>query len=136
MNATGSAGGAGDSRPGGVKLGAVVAAVLGNAFEFFDFTVYGVFAVIIGREFFPVGSEFLQILLSLGTYGVGFLTRPLGSLVFGAYADRAGRKPAMMVTIWLMALGTGVLGLTPSYASIGMAAPVIIILARLVQGFA
>ena len=81
--------------------------MLGNAFEFFDFTVYGVFAVIIGRVFFPVESELVQILLSLGTFGIGFLTRPLGSIVFGAYADRAGRKPAMMLTIWLMAIGTG-----------------------------
>jgi MFS family permease len=122
--------------PGGVPIGTVVAAVLGNAFEFFDFTVYGVFAVIIGRVFFPVESELVQILLSLGTFGIGFLTRPLGSIVFGAYADRAGRKPAMMLTIWLMAIGTGLLGVTPSYATIGIAAPLLVLLARLIQGFA
>jgi MFS family permease len=123
-------------RPRSLPFGGVSAAVLGNAFEFFDFTVYGVFAVIIGRAFFPVESELVQILLSLGTFGVGFLTRPLGSLVFGVYADRVGRKPAMLRTIWLMAIGTGMLGLTPSYASIGMAAPIIVLLARLIQGFA
>ncbi|MDB5410961.1 MAG: proP [Rhodospirillales bacterium] len=123
-------------QPRSVKPAVVVAAVLGNAFEFFDFTVYGVFAVMIGRVFFPVESEFVQILLSLGTFGVGFLTRPLGSIVFGAYADRAGRKPAMMATIWLMAFGTGILGLTPSYAAIGLAAPLVIVVARMIQGFA
>jgi MFS family permease len=132
----GRSGERGSFRPRAVPVGAVVAAVLGNAFEFFDFTVYGVFAVIIGRVFFPVGSEFVQILLSLGTFGVGFLTRPLGSIVFGAYADRAGRKPAMVATIWLMAIGTGILGLTPSYAAIGSAAPFIVLVARLIQGFA
>jgi MHS family proline/betaine transporter-like MFS transporter len=128
--------GRGTVEPREVPVGAVVAAVLGNAFEFFDFTVYGVFAVIIGRVFFPAESEFVQILLSLGTFGVGFLTRPLGSLVLGAYADRAGRKPAMIASIWLMAIGTGILGLTPSYAAIGIAAPIIILGARLIQGFA
>jgi MFS family permease len=130
------AGARGGVRSDGVPVGTVVAAVLGNAFEFFDFTVYGVFAVIIGRVFFPLESELVQILLSLGTFGIGFLTRPLGSIVFGAYADRAGRKPAMMLTIWLMAIGTGLLGLTPSYATIGIAAPLLVLLARLIQGFA
>lgn len=109
--------------------------LLGNWFEFFDFGVYAFFAVMIGKAFFPATSASGQLLLSVGTFGVGFVVRPLGGVVLGAYADRAGRKAALSLTIWLMALGTGALGLTPSYAQIGLAAPCIIVLARLLQGF-
>lgn len=114
---------------------AVFATVLGNWLEFFDFTVYALFAVTIGRQFFPVESASGQLLLSLATFGVGFVMRPLGGIVIGAYADRVGRKAALTLTIMLMALGTAILGLTPSYAEIGLAAPALIVLARLLQGF-
>ncbi len=115
---------------------AVGAIVAGNALEFYDFLTYSTFAVYIGRAFFPAGSEFASLLLSLATFGVGFFTRPLGGLLIGAYADRAGRRPALMVTIALMAVGTLGLVLTPSYARIGLAAPVLLVIARLVQGLA
>jgi MFS family permease len=116
--------------------GAVVATVAGNALEFYDFLTYATFAVYIGRAFFPTGNAFASLLLTLATFGVGFVTRPLGGLLIGAYADRAGRRPALMLTISLMTVGTLALVVTPSYASIGLAAPIILIIARLVQGLA
>ena len=114
----------------------VAAAVFGNMLEFYDFTVYAFFAVWIGKAFFPTQDPFSSLLLSVATFGVGFVTRPVGAAYIGAYADRAGRKPAMLLTIVLMAIGTLVVALTPGYATIGIAAPVIVVLARLVQGFA
>ena len=116
--------------------GAVAATVAGNALEFYDFLTYATFAVYIGRAFFPTGNAFASLLLSLATFGVGFVTRPLGGVLIGAYADRAGRRPALMLTISLMTVGTLAMVVTPSYASIGLAAPIILIIARLVQGLA
>ena len=107
-----------------------------NADFLYDFLAYAAFSVYIGRAFFPGGSALTSLLLSLATFGVGFFTRPLGAVLIGAYADRAGRRPALMITIALMTVGTLGLVLTPSYASIGVAAPVILVVARLVQGFA
>jgi MFS family permease len=115
---------------------AVAATVAGNALEFYDFLAYSFFAVYIGRAFFPNESDFAQLLFSLAAFGVGFFSRPLGGLLIGSYADRAGRRPAMMLTIGLMAVGTLALAVTPSYASIGVAAPVILVIARLIQGLA
>jgi MFS family permease len=115
---------------------AVAATVAGNALEFYDFLTYATFAVYIGHAFFPTGNAFASLLLTLATFGVGFFTRPLGGLLIGAYADRAGRRPAMMLTISLMTVGTLGLVVTPPYASIGVLAPVILIVARLVQGLA
>ena len=112
----------------------MAAAILGNWLEFYDFTVYGLFAVTIGKQFFPVESESGRLLLSLATFGVGFVMRPLGGILLGAYADRQGRKAALTLTIAIMALGTAMIGLTPSYAQIGIAAPLLIVLARLLQG--
>jgi MFS family permease len=114
----------------------VAATVAGNALEFYDFIAYSTFAVYIGRAFFPSGNGVTNLLLTLATFGVGFLTRPLGAVWIGAYADRAGRRPAMTLTIGLMAIGTLALVVTPTYASIGMAAPIILVAARLVQGLA
>src|ERR1035437_466645 len=114
----------------------VVAAVAGNALEFYYFGTYAFFAVFIGKAFFPASSEFTTLLLSVAVFGVGFVTRPLGGILIGAYGDRAGRKPAMMLTILLITLGTLGLALTPSYESIGMAAPILVVLCRLVQGLA
>lgn len=115
--------------------GAVAAAVIGNWLEFFDFTVYGFFAVIIGRLFFPSTDPTTSLLLSVATFAAGFITRPLGSVMLGVYADRKGRKAALNLTIMLMAASTGLIALTPTYASIGLAAPLLIVFARLVQGF-
>jgi MFS family permease len=113
----------------------IVAAALGNGLEFFDFTVYSFFAALIGKLFFPASSELGSLMLSLATFGVGFVARPLGGVVIGAYADRAGRKPALVLTVLMMALGTGVIGCAPTYASIGYAAPALIVCGRLLQGF-
>jgi MFS family permease len=124
---------------------AVFAVALGNFLEFYDFIVYTFFAVMIGRAFFPGEAiaaglppgqaDFLSLLASVGTFGAGFVTRPIGAAVIGAYADRAGRKAAMTLTIGLMALGTGMIALTPGYAQIGIWAPVLLVTARLIQGF-
>lgn len=119
-----------------ISARSILAITLGNGLEFFDFTVYTFFATLIGKLFFPVGSAFGQLMLSLATFGVGFAMRPLGGIVIGAYADRVGRKPAMMLTLWLMAIGSLMFVIMPTYAQIGIAAPVLIVLGRLVQGFA
>ena len=113
----------------------IAAVILGNWFEFYDFIVYTFFAVMIAEAYFPGTNEFLKLLASLVTFGVGFVTRPLGAAVIGAYADRAGRKAALTLTLMLMAIGSAVVGLTPSYASIGIWAPIILLAARLLQGF-
>jgi MFS transporter, MHS family, proline/betaine transporter len=113
----------------------IMAATLGNGLEFFDFTIYSFFAVLIGKLFFPADTELGALMMSLATFGVGFVVRPLGSIVIGRYADRVGRKQALVLTVLIMALGTGMIGLAPTYASIGLAAPVIIVLGRLLQGF-
>ncbi len=114
----------------------VAATVAGNALEFFDFVTYAFFAVYIGQTFFPASDPFTSLLASVAVFGVGFVFRPLGGIVIGAYADRAGRRPAMLLTIVLITVGTMGLALTPSYASIGIAAPIIVIVCRLVQGLA
>ena len=113
----------------------VGAAIMGNALEFYDFTVYAAFAAMIGRAFFPATNSNISLLLSVATFGVGFFARPLGAILFGAYADRFGRRPAMTLTIWMMALGSGMIGLLPTYAQIGVLAPLLLVLARLIQGF-
>jgi len=119
-----------------VPMRVVAATVAGNALEFFDFVTYAFFAVYIGQTFFPATDPFNSLLASVAVFGVGFVFRPLGGILIGAYADRAGRRPAMLLTIALITVGTMGLALTPSYASIGVAAPVIVIVCRLVQGLA
>jgi MFS family permease len=104
--------------------------------EFYDFSTYAFFAVYIGKTFFPSTSPLTSLLLSVAVFGVGFVTRPLGGILIGAFADRVGRKPAMLLTITLITVGTLGLAVTPSYASIGIAAPIIVVLCRLVQGLA
>jgi len=123
-------------RPGaGSRTRLVMAAAVGNALEFYDFTVYGFFALLIGKLFFPVHSPVGQLLLAVASFGVGFFTRPLGGLVIGMYADRAGRKKAMLFTLALMALGTAMIAVAPTYGQVGLAAPVMLVVARLIQGF-
>jgi MFS family permease len=114
----------------------VAAAVIGNALEFYDFTTYGYFALQIGRTFFPSHDPFISLMITLMTFGAGFIMRPVGAFVIGRYADRIGRKPAMIFSFALMGGGVLALALTPSYAQIGIAAPIIVVLIRLVQGFA
>jgi MFS family permease len=113
----------------------LVAVVVGNWLEFYDFLVFTFFAVMIGDAFFPGESEIARLLSALATFGVGFLTRPLGAAIIGAYADRAGRRAALTLTLMLMSLGSALVGLTPTYAQIGLTAPVILVVARLIQGF-
>jgi MFS family permease len=114
----------------------VVAVALGNAVEFFDFGTYATFAVMIGHTFFPAKSPFISLLLSVSVFGLGFVVRPLGAVLIGAYADRAGRKPAMMLTLVLMAVGTGAIAVLPGYETLGIAAPILLVVTRLVQGLA
>lgn len=116
--------------------GALIATLAGNTLEFYDFISYTFFAVYIGKTFFPTSSSFASLLLSVATFGVGFLTRPLGGMWIGALADRAGRKPALLLTIVLMTIGTLGLVATPGYATIGIAAPIVLVVSRLVQGVA
>ncbi len=114
----------------------VAATVAGNALEFYDFVTYAFFAVYIGRTFFPATDGLTTLLLSVAVFGVGFVSRPLGGVLIGAYADRVGRRPAMLLTIGLITVGTLGLAITPGYAHIGIAAPIIVVLCRLVQGLA
>jgi MFS family permease len=120
----------------GLPLSRALAVGIGNALEFYDFLVYSYFAIQIGRVFFPPSEGGGGLLLSLATFGVGFLTRPLGAIVIGSYGDRAGRRPAMVLAFALMGFSIVGLALTPSYAQIGMAAPVLLVVFRLLQGFA
>lgn len=114
---------------------AIAAATIGNGLEWFDFTVYGFFTPIIARLFFPAINDLTSILLTVGTYGVGFFMRPVGAVVLGVYADRKGRKAALTLTILMMAFGTALLGFAPTYAQAGIIGPLVIVLARLIQGF-
>src|SRR6187431_3235522 len=111
-----------------LPMKAVVAVVIGNWLEFYDFLVFTFFAVMIGDAFFPAHSEITRLLGALATFGVGFVTRPIGAAVIGAYADRAGRRAALTLTLLLMSIGSAVVGLTPSYAQIGIAAPIILVI--------
>jgi MHS family proline/betaine transporter-like MFS transporter len=114
---------------------AVAAAIAGNTLEWFDFTVYGLFSIYIAKAFFPAESELASLLLTLATYGVGFVLRPIGAIVLGQYADRAGRRAALTLIILLMLIGSAIIAFAPTYAQIGAAAPALIVLARLIQGF-
>jgi MFS family permease len=114
----------------------VAAAVVGNWLEFYDFVVYTYFAIQIGDAFFPTATPFQRLMASLVTFGIGFIARPLGALVFGRFADRVGRRPAMLASFFLMGAALTGFVLTPGYRQIGMAAPLLAIVCRLVQGFA
>jgi MFS family permease len=114
----------------------VTAAVIGNALECYDFLTYAFFAVQIGRVFYPTQTPFISLMLSLATFGAGFVSRPLGALLLGAYADRVGRRPAMLASFAMMGGAIVVMALTPGYARIGAAAPLIMVAARLIQGLA
>jgi MHS family proline/betaine transporter-like MFS transporter len=114
----------------------VISSSIGNALEWYDFLVYGFFASIIGKLFFPADDEWVSLLFAVGSFGVSFITRPVGAIVLGIYADRKGRKAALTLSILLMIVGTLAIAVMPSYRQIGLVAPVAILLARLVQGFA
>jgi len=113
---------------------AVIASVIGNGLEWFDFLIYAFFARTIANHFFPASTPTASLLLTFGTFAVGFVVRPLGGIVLGIYADRAGRQKALALLILMMAAGTLIVGLTPSFATIGLAAPLLIVAARVIQG--
>jgi MHS family proline/betaine transporter-like MFS transporter len=113
----------------------VTAASVGNALEFYDLVIYGYFAVVISKLFFPAADETVSLMLAVGTFGISFVMRPLGAIVLGSFADRAGRKASLTLSIALIMLGTLMLVAAPTYAQIGVASPLLILLARLIQGF-
>ncbi|GAA4334478.1 hypothetical protein GCM10023165_10330 [Variovorax defluvii] len=114
----------------------LTAAIVGNALEWYDFGVFATLAVIISKVFFPSAGQHTALLLTLAVFGVGFVTRPLGGIAIGIYADKRGRKSALQLIIGLMTLSLLLMVFTPSYNSIGIAAPLLIVLARLMQGLA
>ncbi|QCX49823.1 MFS transporter [Ralstonia pseudosolanacearum] len=121
--------------PNESKARAIFRVVSGNFLEMFDFMVYGYYAKAIADTFFPAGNEFLSLMLSLMTFGAGFLMRPLGAIVLGAYIDRHGRRAGLILTLMLMACGTMLIALVPGYNTIGLAAPLLVLIGRLLQGF-
>jgi MFS transporter, MHS family, proline/betaine transporter len=118
-----------------VKTRAVIATSIGNMLEWYDFTVYALFAGYIAVNFFPAGDSGIQLVETFLFFGLGFVVRPLGAVLIGNYGDRAGRKAALTLTILLMAAGTGVIAFSPTYATIGLGAPLLLLLGRVLQGF-
>ncbi|WP_185747778.1 MULTISPECIES: MFS transporter [Bosea] len=117
------------------QIWSVVRVSSGNFLEMYDFFVFGYYAAAIGKAFFPSGSEFAQLMAAFMTFGAGFLMRPLGAIVLGSYIDHHGRRAGLLLTLMLMAFGTLTIALAPTYASIGILAPIIVVIGRLVQGF-
>lgn len=113
---------------------AIIAATIGNAFEWYDFIVFGFLSVIIAKQFFPATDPSVSILLTTATFGSAFLVRPLGGILLGIYADRVGRKSALALVILLMTVASAMMAFSPNYATIGIAAPIVVVLARLLQG--
>src|SRR3954467_8090615 len=124
-----------DNMPRVTGFSRIVRVSCGNFLEMYDFMVFGYYAAAIGNAFFPSRSAFASLMLSLMTFGAGFLMRPLGAIVLGTYIDRRGRRTGLILTLGLMAVGTLSIAVTPGYAAIGLAAPVIVVLGRLLQGF-
>src|ERR1700676_1667857 len=117
------------------KVRSVIRVSSGNFLEMYDFMVYAYYASYIAREIFPSSSEFPSLMLTLGTFGAVYLMRPLCAVVLGAYIDRHGRRAGLILTLFLMAIGTLVIACTPAYRTIGLVAPVVVVLGRLLQGF-
>jgi metabolite-proton symporter len=117
------------------RLGSVIRVSSGNFLEMYDFMVYAYYASYIAHDIFPSNSEFASLMLTLGTFGAGYLMRPLGAIVLGTYIDRHGRRTGLILTLLLMAVGTCIIAFTPGYRAIGVAAPLIVVLGRLLQGF-
>jgi MHS family citrate/tricarballylate:H+ symporter-like MFS transporter len=117
------------------KLATVIRVTSGNFLEMFDFFLYGFYASNIAHAFFPTGSEYASLMLTFVTFGAGFLMRPLGAVVLGAYIDRIGRRKGLILTLGIMACGTLMIAFVPSYATIGVVAPLLVLIGRLLQGF-
>jgi MFS transporter, MHS family, citrate/tricarballylate:H+ symporter len=129
------AGSVSGAHPARGKAWDVARVASGNFLEMYDFMVFGYFAAAIGRAYFPAGDSMDSLLKSLATFGAGFLMRPLGAVILGAYTDRHGRRAGLLMTLGLMSLGVITLTVTPGYMAIGLAAPLIVLTGRLVQGF-
>jgi MHS family citrate/tricarballylate:H+ symporter-like MFS transporter len=117
------------------KIGAVLRATAGNFLEMFDFFLFGIYAAPIGKTFFATGSEFADTSIAFVVFWIGALMRPLGAIYLGAYVDSVGRRQGLIVTLSIMAIGTIIIAATPGYATIGLAAPIIVVIGRLLQGF-
>src|SRR6201995_950557 len=117
------------------RLGAILRATSGNFLEQFDFFLFGFYAQDIAKAFFPAQNETAALLNAYGVFWLGALMRPVGSIVLGAYIDRIGRRQGLIVTLALMAVGTVIITFCPAYAAIGIAAPIIVLIGRLIQGF-
>src|SRR5438067_8123172 len=117
------------------KIWSVIRVSSGNFLEMYDFMVFGYYAAAIGNAFFPTGNPFVSLMLSLMTFGAGFLMRPLGAIVLGAYTDRHGRRAGLILTLGLMSIGIISIACTPGYATIGLLAPLLVLTGRLLQGF-
>jgi len=124
-----------DAKSQPMRVRVIFASIIGNALEWYDFTVYAFLATIIGKHFFPNGTTTVALLSTFAVFGVGFVARPVGGLLIGIFGDAKGRKPALLLTILLMAIGTGLIGVLPTYASIGIWAPILLVVARVFQGF-
>src|SRR5947207_1362753 len=115
------------------RIGAVVRVSLGNFLEMYDFMVFGYYAAAIGRAFFPTQNEYASLMLSFMTFGTGYLMRPLGAVVLGAYVDHHGRRKGLLLTLSLMAVGTVSIGVMPGYETIGLFAPLLVVAGRLLR---
>jgi MHS family proline/betaine transporter-like MFS transporter len=114
----------------------IIATSLVNSMEVYNITVFGLFASVIARQFFPATNPLTSLLFAAATFAFGFLMRPLGALLIGTFADRVGRRAALTLTIWMTALGTGIVAFCPGYATIGVAAPIILVVGRSLEGLA
>src|SRR5260221_12317253 len=124
-----------DANAGSSKLATVVRVTSGNFLEMFDFFLFGFYASHIAHAFFPSDNEITSLLFTFMTFGAGFLMRPLGAIVLGAYVDRVGRRLGLIVTLSIMAMGTILIAFVPSYATLGALAPVLVLIGHLLQGF-
>src|SRR3954465_8650284 len=120
---------------GGSKVATVLRVTSGNFLEMFDFFLFGFYASYISKAFFPTGNELASLMLTFMTFGAGFLMRPLGAIFLGAYVDRIGRRQGLITTLGIMALGTILIAFVPSYQTIGLFAPFLVLVGRLLQGF-
>ena len=116
-------------------IATVLRVTSGNFLEMFDFFLFGFYATYISRAFFPAGSEFASLMLTFMTFGAGFLMRPLGAVILGAYVDRIGRRTGLIVTLTIMASGTILIAFVPGYQTIGLLAPALVLIGRVLQGF-
>ncbi|MEV1179507.1 MFS transporter, partial [Nonomuraea sp. NPDC049784] len=119
----------------GAQRKAIVAGAIGNTVEWVDWAIYTTFASVFSRQFFPSGDSTASLLSTLAVFAVGFLMRPIGGAILGSYGDRHGRKKGLTLTISLMAGASFAIAICPPYEAIGIAAPIVLVLARLVQGF-